>query len=62
VTDRSPPSRVAPMWHGQQLQIRNLVSDPDDTDADLPGPDAALRAVEPLDDDRPRPNGFQEHL
>jgi len=49
------------MWHGQHLQIRNLVSDPDDTDADLPGPDAALRAVEPLDDDRPRPNGFQEH-
>ena len=60
MTDRSPPSRVAPMWHGQHLQIRNLVSDPDDTDADLPGPDAALRAVEPLDDDRPRPNGFQE--
>jgi len=23
------------MWHGQHLQIRNLVSDPDDTDADL---------------------------
>jgi transposase len=41
-------------YHGQYLQIRSLVSDPDDPDAGLPGPDAALRVVEPLGDDRPR--------
>ena len=50
----SRPSHRARGGHGQNLQIRSLVSEPDDTDADLMGPDAALRAVEPPGDDRPR--------
>jgi hypothetical protein len=54
VTTLGRPSHRARSGHGQYLQIRSLVSDPDDPDADLPGPDAALRAVEPLGDDRPR--------
>src|SRR5262249_32751999 len=62
VTDRSAPPRVACMWHGQHLPVHRLVSDPDDRNADHLGLDAALRAVEPLGDDRPRErtNGLQE--
>ncbi len=56
-----PPHR-AREGHGQHLQIHSLVSDPDDRHADHLGLDAALRAVEPPGDDRPRErtNGFQE--
>ena len=46
------PSRMARMWHGQHRPIRILMSDPDDTDAGRPGPDAALWAVELPGDDR----------
>lgn len=48
--------------HGQHLQIRSLVSDPDDRHADHLRLGAALRAVEPPGDDRPRerPNGFKK--
>ena len=47
--------------HGQNLQIRSLVSDPDDRHVAHPSLDAAFRAVEPPGDDRPRqrPNGFK---
>ena len=37
MTDRAPP-HVTRIWHSQHLQIRSIVSDPDDTDADLPDP------------------------
>ena len=55
VTILGRPSHRARSGHGQHLQIRSLASDPDDTDGDLRGPGAALQAVEPLGDDRPRP-------
>lgn len=44
VTDRSPPSRVARIWHGQRRQVHSLVSDPDDRHGDHLGLDAALRS------------------
>jgi len=34
-----------PAWHGHHLQVCRLVSDLDDPDADLPGPDAEAGVV-----------------
>jgi len=48
VTALGRPPHRAREGHGQHLQIRSLVSDPDDRRADYLGLDAALRAVEPL--------------
>jgi hypothetical protein len=61
VTTLGRPPHRARDGHGQHLQIHSLVSDPDDWHADHLGLDAALRAVEPPGDDRPRehPNGFK---
>ena len=54
-----PPYR-AREGHGQHLQLRSLVSDPDDRNADHLGLDAARRAVEPpVTIGRERPNGFK---
>ena len=36
-----PIMALGPAWDAMSYQIRSLVSDPDDTDADLPGPGAA---------------------
>jgi hypothetical protein len=62
VTTLGRPPHRAREGHGQHLQIRSLVSDPEDRHADHLGLGAALRAVEPPGDDRPRerPNVFQE--
>ena len=54
-----PPYR-AREGHGQHLQLRSLVSDPDDRNADHLGLDAARRAFEPpVTVGRERPNGFK---
>ncbi len=42
VTILGLPSHRARGGYGQHLQICSLMSNPDDTDADLPDPDAAL--------------------
>jgi hypothetical protein len=61
-SDRDNPRPTTSTGAAQHLQFRSLMSDPDDTHADPPGLDAALRVVEPPVDDRPHehPNGFQE--
>jgi hypothetical protein len=47
-----PTTSSAREGHGQHLQIRSLVSNPDDRHADHLGLDATLRPVEPPGDDR----------
>jgi len=52
VTTLGLPPRRAREGHGEHLQIRSLVSEPDARHADHLGLGAALRAVEPPGDDR----------
>ena len=52
VTTLGRPPHRAREGHGQHLQIRSLVSNPDDRHADHLGLDATLRVVEPPSDDR----------
>lgn len=49
-----PTTSSGTRGHGQHLQSRSVVSDPDNRHVDHLGPDATLRAVEPSGDYRPR--------
>jgi hypothetical protein len=57
-----PIMPLGPARDAMGYQIRRLVSDPDDTHADLPGPGATFRAVEPLGTIGRVPYGFDPLL